>query len=98
MEGLLSAVDVVLIHQELMSGLPAGVHRRWYLSPTPSILLGGENMYLHDTYYVVSHSNPALIPTALRLVGGLVLWFGSKPMGRFLTRDLDHPAAVGKSD
>ena len=89
-EGLLSAVDVVSIHQDLMGGLQ-GVHRRWYLSPTPSTPLGGENMSLHDAYFVVAHSNPALIPTTLRLVGGLILWFSSKPMSRFLTHDLEHP-------
>jgi hypothetical protein len=91
-EGLLSAVDVVLIHRELMLGM-AGVHRRLYQGSTPLVFSTGGNMYLHDIYYLVSQSNPALVPTALRLVGSMVLWFGSKPMARYLTRDLDSHAA-----
>ncbi len=86
-DAFFSLLQLFLFQQEL-AGL-AGVHRRWYESPPP-VVTSGPDVYLHDTYYVLSHYSPGTVLMGLKLFLGILLLLWSKPLGRLLARGLDH--------
>jgi heme/copper-type cytochrome/quinol oxidase subunit 1 len=53
-------------------------------------IAGQSDLYLHDTYYVISHPAVSFIPPALKLILGVAFIFAAHRIARLLCSGVDQ--------
>jgi heme/copper-type cytochrome/quinol oxidase subunit 1 len=63
----------------------------WTSYPPIETTVGTSELYLHDTYYVISHATVSFVPAALKLLLGVVSIVAARRVARLVCSGIDQP-------
>lgn len=63
----------------------------WTSYPPIETTVGASEIYLHDTYYVISHAAVSFVPPVLKLFLGVVFVFAARRIARLVCSGVEQP-------
>ena len=89
-EGVFRAFDH-FVWEWSMRAKGAGAGTGWTAyPPMQETLTSTSELYLHDTYYVITHASLSLVSPALKVAIGLILLFAAGRVARFLASGVER--------
>lgn len=61
----------------------------WTSYPPIDVTVGASELYLHDTYYVISHAALSFVPSLLKLGLGILFIWGAHRIARLICSGVD---------
>jgi heme/copper-type cytochrome/quinol oxidase subunit 1 len=71
-------------------GRGASASAGWTSYPPLASPVSTSDLYLNDTYYVISHLSPTFVSPGLKLLVGLLLFFAARRFARILSSGLEE--------